>query len=162
MKVLIFSDLTNIARHFGISDITNLTREWTILPKTFNDANKIILTNLKIDKMWKTIFEEKDLNNEPLFPNLEKLVYAALSLPHSNAEAERIFSIVTDVKSKKRNRLSITSVDAVCKIRSSFQAHDLNINDFQVDSRHLELHNAANVYDNTVFSKEDKDNEDIL
>jgi len=38
-----------------------------------------------------------------MFPNLELLVEAVFFLPHSNAEAERISSIVTDVKNKKRN-----------------------------------------------------------
>jgi len=90
---LIFADLRNVARHFGISDITSLAYEWRILPTVFNDADIIVLANLEIDEMWKTIFEKKNFDDEPLFPNLEKLVYAALSLPHSNAEAERIFSI---------------------------------------------------------------------
>lgn len=78
-------------------------------------------------------------------PNLKK-VYAALSFPYSNAEAERIFSIVTNVKNKKKNRISVTCLDSICKLRSSFQAHNLDCRSFQVDSRHLELHNAENLY----------------
>lgn len=52
-------------------------------------------------RMWKKILEFKDFNGEQMFPNLELLVKAVFSLPHSNAEAERIFSIVTDVTNKK-------------------------------------------------------------
>lgn len=141
-----FPEIINAAKYFGISDITTIANEWKILPSEFNDADKNILSNLEIVEMWKTIFEKKNVNNEPLFPNLEKVVYAALSLPHSNAEAERIFSIVTDVKNKKRNRISITSLDSICKIRSSFQAHNINSRTFQVDSRHLELHNSKYLY----------------
>jgi len=37
-----------------------------------------------------------------MFPNLESLVEVVFPLPHSNAEVKRIFSIVTDVKNKKR------------------------------------------------------------
>jgi len=55
----------------------------------------------------------KKRNDEPFFPNLEKLVYTVLSLPHSNAEAKRIFSIVTDMKNKKRNRIDVTCLDAL-------------------------------------------------
>lgn len=36
-----------------------------------------------------------------MFSNLESLVEAILSFPYSNVEAERVFSIVTDVKNKK-------------------------------------------------------------
>jgi len=81
-----------------------------------------------------------------MFPNLELLVEAVLSLPHSNAEAERIFSIVTDVKCKKRNRLANDTISAICKIRSHFQSEDINCINFEPDSRHLELHNAQNLY----------------
>jgi hypothetical protein len=82
------------------------------------------LASLEIDDMWKNIFEKKKFNDEPFFPNLQNLVYTVLSLPHSNAEAERIFSIVTDVKNKKRNRIDVNCLNAVCKVRSSFQANN--------------------------------------
>jgi len=48
-----------------------------------------------------------------MFPNLESLVKVVFSLPHSNAEIERIFSIVTDVKNKKQNRLSNDNVSTI-------------------------------------------------
>ncbi|XP_024872448.1 uncharacterized protein LOC112455009 [Temnothorax curvispinosus] len=112
---LTFPDLRNVARHFQISDITALACEWRTLPIVFNDADKIHLANLELDDMWNNIFQKKNLNGEPSFPNLENLVHAVMSLPHSNAEAERIFSIVTDVKNKKRNRLDVATLDAVCK-----------------------------------------------
>ena len=60
------------------------------------------------------ILEFKDFNDAKMFPNIELLVEAVLSFPHSNAEAERIFSIVTDVKNKKRNRLSRDTIFAMC------------------------------------------------
>ncbi|RLU25331.1 hypothetical protein DMN91_001487 [Ooceraea biroi] len=112
---LTFPDLRHVAKTFQISDITALAYEWRTLPFVFDDAEKTLLANLEIDDMWKNIFQKKKFNNEPFFPNLENLVYAVLALPHSNAEAERIFSIVTDMKNKKRNRIDINSLNAVCK-----------------------------------------------
>lgn len=76
---------------------------------------------------WNKIFERKKDFNEPMFPNLRQLVHAALSLSHSNAEAKRIFSIVADMKDKKRNRLNILNLNAMCKIRSSFQSNNLTV-----------------------------------
>jgi len=81
-----------------------------------------------------------------MFPNLESIVNVVLSFPHSNAEVERIFSIVTDVKNKKRNRLANGLVSSICVVRSSFQAKNINCINFEVDSNHLELHNAQNLY----------------
>jgi hypothetical protein len=48
--------------------------------------------------------EAKNFNDESLFPNLRKLATIVLTLPHSNAEAERIFSMVSNIKIKKSNR----------------------------------------------------------
>ncbi|EZA47755.1 hypothetical protein X777_15522, partial [Ooceraea biroi] len=60
--------------------------------------------SLELDEIWKKIVEfEDDVDEEKLFPHLKILVQIVLSFPHSNAEAERIVSIVTDVKNKKRN-----------------------------------------------------------
>jgi len=72
------------------------------------------LTCLELDDMWKSIAEFTNFDGEKMFPNLESLVKVVLSFPHSNAEAERIFSIVTDVKNKKRNRLANDTVSLVC------------------------------------------------
>jgi len=71
------------------------------------------------------ILECKDDNSYKSFPNLAKLV-AVLSLRHFNAEAEWIFSIVADVKNEKRNKLGNDTVSAICVIRSSFQADNIN------------------------------------
>lgn len=35
-------------------------------------------------------------------PNIVKLARLCMALPHSNAETERVFSVVTDVKTKKK------------------------------------------------------------
>lgn len=139
-------DLTDIATYFGNFNITDLAFEWRILPSMFNDSDKNILGTLEIDESWKRIFEIKNFNGNPMFPNLDKLVTAALSLPHSNAEAERIFSIVTDVKNKKRNQISTKNLSAICKIRSNFEATNINCHTFQVDAEHLKLHNSENLY----------------
>jgi len=139
-------DLTDIAVRIGQIDITKLAFEWRILPSTFNDVEKKELASLDIENMWIKILEHKDFSGNKLFVTLNLLVEAVLSLPHSNAEAERIFSIVSDVKNKKRNRLSNDTVSAICIVRSSFQTQNINCLKFEVDSRHLELHNAQNLY----------------
>jgi len=117
-----------------------------VCQQNLTTRKKTFLANLEIGEMSKNILEKKHFNDEPSFPNLKELVYAALSLPHSNAETERIFSIVSDVKNKKRNRINVTCLDLICKLRSNFQAHNLNYHNFQVDSRHLKLHNSQNLY----------------
>jgi len=96
-------DLTDIAVRIGQIDITKLAFEWRILPSTFNDVEKKELTFLDIENMWITILEHKDFSGNKLFVTLNLLVEAILSLPHSNAEAERIFSIVFNEKQEKKS-----------------------------------------------------------
>lgn len=139
-------DLTLLATRIGCNDIEKLSYEWNILPSIYNDAQKAQLELLEICEMWKQIFEFKDTNGEKFFPNLQLLVYSVLSFPHSNAEAERIFSIVTDVKNKKRNRLANKTVSAICNVRSSFQAKGINCINFEIDSEHLKLYSWKNLY----------------
>ncbi|EZA48225.1 hypothetical protein X777_14161, partial [Ooceraea biroi] len=127
-------------------DITQLAFEWRILPSLFNDEQKKQLASLEIDEMWKNIVEYKNCDDEKQFKHLESFVQIVLSFPHSNAEAERIFSIVTDVKCKKRNRLSNDNMSAICIARSSFQTKGINCINFKVDSRHFELHESQNLY----------------
>nr|XP_012147361.1 PREDICTED: uncharacterized protein LOC105663392 [Megachile rotundata] len=77
-----------------------LAFEWRISPSSFDDDDKKELIGLTLDKMWKRILDVTNFDGEKMFPNLKSLVAIVLSSPHSNAEAERIFSIVTDVKNK--------------------------------------------------------------
>jgi len=139
-------NLSHVTARFENINCSNLDFEWGILPSRFNKEEKIELSSLEIDEMWKQILDRKDFDGEKLFPTLESLIAIIFSLPHSNAEAERIFSMVTDIKTKKRNRLSNDMVSAICTIRSHFQAENINCITFPVDPRHLELHNSLNLY----------------
>ena len=85
-----------------------------------------------------------------MFPNLELLVEAVFFLPHSNAEAERISSIVTDVKNKKRNWLLVKTISATCIDHSSFQTEGITYINFEVDSK-LELHNSQKFMCRAMF-----------
>ncbi|XP_071581188.1 zinc finger BED domain-containing protein 5-like [Temnothorax nylanderi] len=144
--------LTHIAKQVEHVNISDLAFEWDILPSSFDEQQKIQLASLQIDEMWNNILQCKNFDGKKLFPNLELLIEVVLCYPHSNAEAERIFSIVTDVKSKKRNRLCNNTLSSICVIRSSFQANNFNCINFQPDARHFELHNAQNLYNNQCTS----------
>lgn len=81
-----------------------------------------------------------------MFPNLSKLATLDLILPHSNAEAERIFSIVNDVKTMKRNRIGNSTLNSIAIIRSSFQDKNQTCMTFKANKNHIALHNTQNLY----------------
>ena len=108
--------------------------------------NKINLQNATIEDLWKFIANIKDINDTVMFPELNKLVSIILCLPQSNAPAERTFSIVTDIMCPKRNKTSLTNLNALCIVRSYFQSRDMHCFDFEVNDKHLELFNSK-MYD---------------
>lgn len=105
--------------------------EWRELSSSICNIDKLKLKSLTVNEFWKQISEIKKIDGTECFPNLIKLVKYCLCMPHSNAEAERIFSLVTDIKTKKRNRIGAEFLNALCVIRSSFQDENLNCVSFE-------------------------------
>ena len=54
-----------------------------------------------------------DLSQQKRFPTISKLTTTLLSLPHSNADVERVFSHVTNIKTKMRNSMKTTTLEAL-------------------------------------------------
>ena len=68
------------------------------------------------------------------------------SLPHSNAEAERIFSILTDVKTCKRSKLSHDSVNSIAVIKTAFTARGETSSTISIGPNHFTLMSSNNLY----------------
>lgn len=127
-------------------DLNILQSEWRRMKILINGNEKERLLLLPIDEFWYCISSMKDYSDTYLYQNIYKLAKSCLSLSHSNAEVERIFSIVTDVKTKKRNRIGDDTLNSVAVIRSAFGAKNINCLNFEVTKKHLALHNSDNLY----------------
>lgn len=64
-------------------------------------------------EFWSEVYNYIDASGSKPFEELCKAALAALSLPHSNAEVERLFSQMSVVKSKLRNRLSLHTLNSI-------------------------------------------------
>jgi len=100
----------------------NLAQEWRNIPIEIDEALRSRPLAMPLEEAWREISALKNFSDEPVFPELTKLARCAMTLPHSNAEAERIFSIVTDAKSKRRNRMGVENLNAIAVVRSSFSS----------------------------------------
>ncbi|KAL6265786.1 hypothetical protein P5V15_002599 [Pogonomyrmex californicus] len=102
--------------------------------------------------MWKEILQRQYLNNETKYPNLRALFNSIRALSNSNAAPERIFSLLTDVKTKKRNRnektkrLSLTTVNAICVLKSALKARNETALNMKLDEKHLSFMSAGKLY----------------
>ena len=70
-------------------------------------------TDLPIDEFWGRLNLITDGSEVPLFGTVCKFMKCLLALPHSSADAERLFSAVTLIKTKSRNRLGTDTVSAL-------------------------------------------------
>lgn len=129
-----------------LNDLNLIETEWRRLKILINNNDKTKLSSLPIDEFWHTVSKLKDYSDTYQYQNISRLAKICLSLPHSNAEAERIFSVVTDVKTKKRNRLGDDTLNSVAVIRSATGAKEINCLNFEVTEKHLKLHNSNNLY----------------
>jgi hypothetical protein len=83
------------------------------MPFTFDEKQLEYYSSLKVDLMWNELTEQ-NFHGEKKFANIGKLAKIVLSLPHSNAESERIFSVVNDVKTAKRNKIGDNTLKMPC------------------------------------------------
>lgn len=125
-------------------DKHKVLEEWREIPYFYTEDQVSNLKSLSIPEMWQEIGTAKDYISDSLkFHNISTLAKLILSLPHSNASAERIFSVVNDVKTKKRNRIGDNTLNSVTVIRSSFQDKNQTTAQFKITNEHIALHNQS-------------------
>lgn len=91
--------------------------EFSQIPHYFSKIEKIELLKLDIVQFGKKMSKFQNFKNEFVFENVTKLAFICLCLPHANADVERTFSIVTEVKTKKINLLSVDTLSALTRVK---------------------------------------------
>lgn len=127
-------------------DINHLTHEWLTMEYNFTENERQSLSMLDVEQFWAIICKSKNFNDNFMFPNFAKLINIILSMPHANADAERIFSVVTDVRTKKRNKLSHDNLSSICIISSHLQSNTSNCISFKCTDSHFKRMNFKELY----------------
>ncbi|KAL6420215.1 hypothetical protein ACFW04_011775 [Cataglyphis niger] len=148
----LFNDVSFIAENFGGFDENGLKKEWLTLQLDFTIIEKEELLKLSFDDMWKQILQNQYSTNSDKYPNLKRLLNAVRSLSNLNADPERMFSILTDVKTKKRNKFS-SSINAICVLKSALKTKKETILDMEIDEKHLSLMLSDILYNNSKRQK---------
>jgi hypothetical protein len=78
--------------------------------------------------------------------NISELALKVLILPHGNADVERVFSLITDVKTKKRNKLSTDVLSAIIRIKMDLLDSDICCVKYVFNDNHFKLYNIK-MYD---------------
>lgn len=95
----------------------------------------------------------KDANEEPVFKNFVCLAKLVLILPHSNAETERIFSMLTDSKTKKKNKMGPELLNAILVTKSGIVARGEDCRNMAVKHEHYKLQLCIYVFIQIIVSK---------
>jgi len=76
---------------------------------------------------WQEIGRMKTLCGTPRFPNFTRLAKCILSLPISNADTEKVFSIVRKIVTDYRTEMDQSTLCALvsCKLNSNSNCYDL-------------------------------------
>ncbi|XP_066582847.1 uncharacterized protein [Prorops nasuta] len=161
--------LLEICRRLGNFDKELIKNEWTSLYSTESSEVKQYWSKLPFDNMWMAICSKLTERKEIKYPQLRLLLNILRSLPHSNAEAERCFSIIPDNKNKKRNKLSPETVNAICVIKYALRFKNETSLSMSVTEQHLHLmktqlnvrHSVTAGSSLNVYSCDDSDDTDI-
>lgn len=123
--------IVELAQAFGCqgNEIERIVVQWRNIGYT-NWKNKTCSTV----EFWSEVNEYKDSADNNPFSELASLAISILSLPHSNAEIERVFSQMNVVKTKLRNRMSLHTLNSILYIRYGLKrsgkcCHSYNVPD---------------------------------
>lgn len=92
-------------------DIDAIERQWNrIANVNWNERKDSIV-------FWIEVYNYTDSCGNRTFQQLAQLAFKIIAMPVSNAEIERIFSFLSIVKNKMRNRLLVETTEAILKVR---------------------------------------------
>ena len=94
---------------------------------------------------WAVIAKYETMNSHP-FKDLAEYALACLSTPVSNAVVERVFSQVTAVKTKTRNRMTSSTLSAIVRIRAHLHFRGICCRQFVPTQDMLRRFNTADMY----------------
>lgn len=116
-------------------DLQQLDDDWRILstlklPEEINDK-------LDTESFWIKLLNLKNAGGEMVLKSLPKFVLTLLSLPHANADCERIFSRINLIKVKTRNRLITSTVDSCLLSADSLKENNQTCYDYDPPDKML-------------------------
>lgn len=129
---------------FGDIDINEVDREWRKLPFVHYESAKID-RNTNIIDFWTYISKLKKGDETPMFPLMVFLVKNIMTLPHSSACVERIFSMVNAIKTKERNRLQTDNLCGLLQTKSMLKASSSECYNYTLNNEFLKKFNQ-NMY----------------
>lgn len=110
----VLSEFPMILKIEDAVNIDSLYTEFACLKAVF----EVLPKDLPNDKIWAYFFRTNISND---FVNLKKIIGFVFSIPTSNAFCERIFSLLNNLWSKERNKMSMDLIKSELQTRINFE-----------------------------------------
>lgn len=123
--------------------LQRLDDQWRMLPLQFHES--VFSKTEDCDKFWATM-----LKQESDFRDLADFALSVLSLPHSNAECERIFSKINLFKTKPRNKLKTATVNGALLATECVQSTGSCCKDFTPSQAMYSRMTSKELYSSTI------------
>lgn len=135
--------VTSSDKHQTIDD------EWRQLPSL--ELPEYIDINDPIDIFWANLLNFEGGDQGMTFKNVSKFVLNVISLPHSNADSERIFSHINLIKTKSRNKMITSTVNSVLLTKQRIKNKNGDCTSYEPSQSEYSRMNKA-----LMYKKEDK------
>ncbi|XP_017886546.1 uncharacterized protein LOC108628855 [Ceratina calcarata] len=146
-------DIEIIAKKFKSKvNVGDTMTEWRIMTFHFDKELREEMKKLNVCEFWERIKEVEDYAGKQKFNNMYTLAQICLSLPHSNAEIERLFSLVNEVKTKDRNGLKPETVAALTRVRLDLRNTNTTCTNYPITREMLQF--DSSIYERNSFSQE--------
>lgn len=123
------TSIIDLAKEMGISEekIDKILQQWQTI-------HFVDWTPLNGDPVsfWAKVAAYKNAAGINTFQDISDFAIAILSLPHSNAEVERVFSAMNIVKNKLRNKISEKTLNSILLIRNQLRIKNKNCSTYDL------------------------------
>lgn len=116
--------------------------EWLQIPYSYLDEELEDMKKLTVCEFWERIKKTNNQTGGAKFPNIYRIAQICLSLPHSNAEIEKCFSQISEMKYRDRNRLKSETVAAIMRIKMELNSTQKTFDTYPITRGMLQLMNS--------------------
>ncbi|GFS19858.1 retrovirus-related Pol polyprotein from type-1 retrotransposable element R2 [Elysia marginata] len=86
----------------------------------------------RVDKLWGKIAMIRCADSDPKYARLSSVMLGLLAIPHSNADAERVFSLVRKNKTEARASMSRQLLSDIIILKASMLANEMVCHTFEL------------------------------
>lgn len=146
----LIENFIQLLESFGCTNnIDSIVQQWqTIILQEWAHTEDTV-------KFWAEVQQSRDAAGNCPYKELFQVTTIVMSIPHSNADIERVFSLMNVIKTELRNTLNIKTINAILMIRTGLTAVHSNCYSYDLPVDVLEglAHPKNTAKENTLMKR---------